>query len=290
MELVEGETLAARIARRAGAPGAEAPGLHPDEALSIATQLAGALDYAHAHGIVHRDLKPANIMLTPGGAVKVLDFGLAKSAVLASAGPASEQATLAPDPTIAGAVLGTPHYMSPEQARGEPVDARADVWAFGCVLYEMLAGRRAFDGRTATDVLAAVIKDEPGWDALPPSTPPNVRELVHRCLDEGRGQRPAGMAAVSGALAEFATGAERAGRRARDVGLEVAANGARRRHTAGTTGCRGRAHRRGAGGGRRRPLEVRVRRVRGPVDHLDRRPPAHQRLGPSGRCRSSRTG
>ena len=206
MELVEGETLAARIARRAGAPGAEAPGLHPDEALSIATQLAGALGYAHAHGIVHRDLKPANIMLTPDGAVKVLDFGLAKSAVLASAGPASEQATLAPDPTIAGAVLGTPHYMSPEQARGEPVDARADVWAFGCVLYEMLAGRRAFDGRTATDVLAAVIKDEPGWDALPPSTPPNVRELVHRCLTKDAGRRPAGMATVSGALATFATG------------------------------------------------------------------------------------
>ena len=168
--------------------------------------MAGALDYAHARGIVHRDLKPANIMLTPGGAVKVLDFGLAKSAVLASAGPASEQATLAPDPTIAGAVLGTPHYMSPEQARGEPVDARGDVWAFGCVLYEMLAGRRAFDGRTATDVLAAVIKDEPGWDALPPSTPPHVRELVQRCLTKDAGQRPAGMAAVSGALAEFATG------------------------------------------------------------------------------------
>ena len=211
MELVEGETLTERIARRAGAPGAEAPGLHPDEALSIATQLAGALDYAHAHGIVHRDLKPANIMLTPGGAVKVLDFGLAKSAVLASAGPASEQATLAPDPTIAGTVLGTPHYMSPEQARGEPVDARTDVWAFGCVLYEMLAGRRAFSGRTSTDVLAAVVKDEPGWDALPPSTPPNVRELVHRCLTKDAGQRPAAMSTVSVALAEFATGGKASG-------------------------------------------------------------------------------
>ena len=101
--------------------------------------------------------------------------------------------------------------MSPEQARGEPVDARTDVWAFGCVLYEMLAGRRAFSGRTSTDVLAAVVKDEPGWDALPPSTPPNVRELVHRCLTKDAGQRPAGMAAVSWALAEFATGAKASG-------------------------------------------------------------------------------
>ena len=211
MELVEGETLAERIARPAVACGAEAPGLLLDEALSVATQVAGALEYAHARGIIHRDLKPANIMLTAGGAVKVLDFGLAKSAVLASAGPASEQATLAPDPTIAGAVLGTPHYMSPEQARGEPVDARADVWAFGCVLYEMLAGRRAFDGRTATDVLAAVIKDEPGWAALPPSTPQDVRGLLHRCLEKDAGERPAGMAAVSGALAAFATGAPESG-------------------------------------------------------------------------------
>ena len=197
MELVEGETLTERIAR----------GPVPlTETLPIAQQVAGALDYAHARGIVHRDLKPANIMLTPGGAVKVLDFGLAKSAMLASAAPASEQATLAPDPTIAGAVLGTPHYMSPEQACGEPVDARADVWAFGCVLYEMLAGQRAFNGRTSTDVLAAVIKDEPGWDALPLSTPQHVRELVQRCLAKDAGQRPAAMSTVSVALAKFATG------------------------------------------------------------------------------------
>jgi TolB-like protein/tetratricopeptide (TPR) repeat protein len=211
MELVEGETLAERIAGPAVARGAEVPGLHLDEALSVATQVAGALEYAHERGVIHRDLKPANIMLTPGGAVKVLDFGLAKSAVPANAGPASEQATLAPDPTIAGAVLGTPHYMSPEQARGERVDVRADVWAFGCVLYEMLAGRRAFDGGTATDVLAAVIKDEPGWDALPPSTPQDVRGLLHRCLAKDAGQRPAGMTAVSGALEQALTNAKQPG-------------------------------------------------------------------------------
>ena len=218
MELVEGETLEARIARGSAgsedpvvsarwSPGASAPGMPVSDVLSIARQIAEALGYAHERGVIHRDLKPANIMLTPGGAVKVLDFGLAKSAVLPGTGDASEQATLARDPTIAGAVLGTPHYMSPEQARGEPVDARADVWAVGCVLYEMLAGRRAFDGHTATDVLAAVIKDGPGWDALPPSTPPNVRQLIHRCLEKDAERRPADMAEISGALAEVATGA-----------------------------------------------------------------------------------
>jgi serine/threonine-protein kinase len=198
MELVEGETLAARIAR----------GPVPlAETLPLAQQVAKALEYAHARGIIHRDLKPANIMITPDGAVKVLDFGLAKSALLPGAGDASEQATLTRGLSIAGTVLGTASYMSPEQARGAPVDGRADVWAFGCVLYEMLAGGRAFPGRTATDVLAAVIKDEPGWDALPPSTPQVVRDLIHRCLEKDAGQRLADMAAVSGALAEVATGA-----------------------------------------------------------------------------------
>jgi serine/threonine-protein kinase len=238
MELVEGETLAARIARGSAgsdllhqgyggppelhaeaedpassrwSPGASAPGMPIADVLAIARQVAEALEYAHGRGIIHRDLKPANIMLTPGGAVKVLDFGLAKSAVLPSAGDGSEQATLTRGLSIAGTVLGTASYMSPEQARGEPVDERADVWAFGCVLYEMLAGRRAFPGRTATDVLAAVIKDEPGWDALPPSTPQVVRDLIHRCLDKDAGQRLPDMRAVSGALAEFASGARGSG-------------------------------------------------------------------------------
>jgi len=198
MELVEGETLEARIAR----------GPVPlAEALPLARQVAEALAYAHERGVIHRDLKPANIMLTPGGAAKVLDFGLAKSVGLAGAGGASEQATIAQSPTVVGTVLGTPHYMSPEQARGQPVDAHADTWAFGCVLYEMLAGGRAFPGHTATDVLAGVIKDEPGWDSLPPSTPPSVRELIHQCLEKDAERRPSGMAAVSVALAEVATDA-----------------------------------------------------------------------------------
>jgi TolB-like protein/Flp pilus assembly protein TadD len=123
----------------------------------------------------------------------------------------SQQATLTRGPTIAGTVLGTPSYMSPEQARGERVDERADVWAFGCVLYEMLAGQRAFPGRTGADILASVIKDEPGWDALPPSTPPIVRDLIHRCLEKDSGQRQGDMAGVSGALAEFASGASLSG-------------------------------------------------------------------------------
>ncbi len=133
--------------------------------------------------------------------MKVLDFGLAKSAVLSGEEKASEQATLTRGLTIAGTVLGTPSYMSPEQARGEPLDTRADVWAFGCVLYEMLAGQRAFPGRTATDVLAAVIKDEPRWDALPSSTPPAVQGVIRRCLEKDPWQRPVDMAEVSGALA-----------------------------------------------------------------------------------------
>jgi len=198
MELVEGETLAARVAR----------GPVPlAETLRLARQVAEALEYAHERGIIHRDLKPANIMLTPAGAVKVLDFGLAKSAVLPDGEDASEQTTLTRGPTIAGTVMGTASYMSPEQARGETVDQRTDVWAFGCVLYEMLAGRRVFPGRTATDVLASVIKDEPGWDALPSPTPPIVRGLIQRCLEKDAGQRLADMAAVSGALAECVSGA-----------------------------------------------------------------------------------
>ncbi len=198
MELVEGMALDERIA---------AGPIPVGEAAGIARQIAEALRAAHAKGIVHRDLKPANVKIATDGQVKVLDFGLAKRAGLAGAADASQQATLPGGPTIAGTVLGTPSYMSPEQARGEPVDTRADVWAFGCVLFEMLAGARAFPGRTATDVLAAVIKDEPRWDALPPSTPPIVRDLVHRCLEKDAGQRLDDMAAVPGALAEFASGA-----------------------------------------------------------------------------------
>ena len=198
MELVEGPSLDERIA---------AGPMPLAETIGIARQIAEALAAAHAKGIVHRDLKPANVKITTDGKVKVLDFGLAKSTVLEGAGDASQQVTLSRGPTIAGTVLGTPSYMSPEQARGERVDERADAWAFGCVLYEMLTGEKPFQGRTATDVLAAVIKDEPRWEALPPSTPPAVQGLIRRCLEKDAVQRQGGMAGVSGALAESASAA-----------------------------------------------------------------------------------
>ena len=159
LELVHGETLADRIAR----------GPIPlNEALTIARQIADALEAAHEKGIVHRDLKPANIKITPDGVVKVLDFGLAKAAS-GDAAPAdlTQSPTLTVGGTREGVILGTAAYMSPEQARGRPADKRADVWAFGVVLYEMLTGRRAFEGETTSDVLAKVIEREPDWTALP---------------------------------------------------------------------------------------------------------------------------
>ena len=185
MELVEGPTLAERIAR----------GTVPlDEALPLAIQLADALEYAHERGIVHRDLKPANIKLTTDGAVKVLDFGLAKA--LAPAG-ASATADLTDSPTVTspaamtrvGVILGTAAYMAPEQARGEVVDKRADIWAFGVVLFEMLTGKTCFAGETLTDVLAAVVATEPDWKALPATVSWRLRELLQRCLTKDRKQR-----------------------------------------------------------------------------------------------------
>ena len=165
LELVDGETLADRIARGP---------LPIADAVRIAGQIADALQAAHDKGIVHRDLKPANIKIASGGSVKVLDFGLATPAP-----GQNSQTTLA---TEDGAVMGTPAYMSPEQARGEAVDTRTDVWAFGCVLYEMLTARRAFGGATASDAIAAVLKGEPDWSALPAATPSSVRRLLTRCL------------------------------------------------------------------------------------------------------------
>ena len=172
MELVEGPTLADRIA--AGA-------LPLDEALSIARQIAEALEAAHEHGIVHRDLKPANIKLRSDGAVKVLDFGLAKLADPAH-GPVEATALTSPGMTQAGLVVGTPAYMSPEQARGQKVDSRSDLWSFGCVCYEMLTGRRAFDGETTSDAISAVLVRDPDWSALPGGTPASVHRLLRRCL------------------------------------------------------------------------------------------------------------
>jgi Tol biopolymer transport system component/tRNA A-37 threonylcarbamoyl transferase component Bud32 len=178
LELVEGEDLKERLARGA---------LPVDEALEIAEQVAEALEEAHNHGIVHRDLKPANVKLTPEGKVKVLDFGLAKawdedSREGTSSASLSQSPTLAHSGTAAGIILGTAAYMSPEQARGRPVDRKADVWSFGVLLWEMLTGGTLFTGDTVTDVIAAVVRQEVDLDALPTTTPHAVRRLMARCL------------------------------------------------------------------------------------------------------------
>ena len=185
MELVEGDDLSQRIARG---------GMPLDEALPIAKQIAEALEAAHERGIVHRDLKPANIKVRADGTVKVLDFGLAKAlgadAASAAAGSVSMSPTITtPVMTQAGMILGTASYMSPEQAKGRPTDARSDIWAFGCVLYEMLAGMRAFAGETVVEILGAILKSEPDWRALPPETPPAVVSLLKRCLQKDRNRR-----------------------------------------------------------------------------------------------------
>jgi eukaryotic-like serine/threonine-protein kinase len=181
MELVPGETLAQRIKR----------GPIPiDEALPIAKQIADALESAHENGIIHRDLKPANIKVTPQGRVKVLDFGLAK----AFAGEAAEvnlsdSPTLSMAATNAGVILGTPAYMSPEQAKGKETDRTTDIWAFGCVLYEMLTGRAAFQGETPGEILGSVFQAEPDLKRLPVETPPAIRRLLGRCLQKDRNLR-----------------------------------------------------------------------------------------------------
>jgi serine/threonine protein kinase/Tol biopolymer transport system component len=174
MELVRGETLAARIARGP---------LPSDEATKIAMQIAEALEAAHESGVVHRDLKPANIKIAPDGSVKVLDFGLAKAyAVDASNVTLSESPTLSAAATRAGVILGTAAYMSPEQAKGRAVDQKTDIWSFGCVLYEMVTGQRAFAGADVPETLAAVIAKDPDWTALTASAPPSIQKLVRRCL------------------------------------------------------------------------------------------------------------
>jgi Tol biopolymer transport system component len=177
LEFVDGETLADRIARGP---------LRVDEALTYAKQIADALDTAHEAGIVHRDLKPGNIKVTEAGAVKVLDFGLAKAIAAASAPDAAIDPALSPTVTVrgtqGGVILGTAAYMSPEQARGKKIDKRTDIWAFGCVLYEMLTGVRAFAGETTSDLIAAIIERAPDLSKLPASTPLHVRRMIERCL------------------------------------------------------------------------------------------------------------
>ena len=181
MELLEGPTLADRIAA----------GLIPlDEALSIAKQIAEALEYAHDHGVIHRDLKPSNIKVSTDGSVKVLDFGLAKALQdePITADP-RDSPTLSMAATMPGVILGTAAYMSPEQAKGRPVDRRADIWAFACVLYEMLTGKQLYTDDTVAETLASIIKENPPLDRLPSGTPPTIRNLLGRCLEKDPRQR-----------------------------------------------------------------------------------------------------
>src|SRR5262245_6132094 len=200
MELVEGDDLSQRIAR----------GRIPlDEALPIARQIAGALEAAHEQHIIHRDLKPANIKVRPDGTVKVLDFGLAKALAPEGAGSMSASGSMSPTITTpapfdfrsgwpepgrgpmtqAGMILGTAAYMSPEQAKGRAVDKRSDVWAFGVVLYEMLTGKRAFDGEDVSETLAGILMKEPDWTAVPATVPAAVATVMRRCLQKDRKQR-----------------------------------------------------------------------------------------------------
>ena len=185
LELVEGPTLAEHLERGP---------LPVSDAVTVARQVAEALEAAHDKGIVHRDLKPTNVVLqrvsgpsgVPSGAprAKVLDFGLAKTMAVGLDADRRQIRRSSVSGTADGRILGTPAYMSPEQARGQPVDKRTDIWAFGCVLFEMLSGQRVFDGATGTDTLAAVLQREPDWSALPPNTPASVRRLLERCLQK----------------------------------------------------------------------------------------------------------
>jgi serine/threonine protein kinase len=192
MELVEGPTLADRIARGA---------LPVDEALPIAKQIAEALEAAHEQGIVHRDLKPANIKIREDGTVRVLDFGLAKA--MEPVANTASTAALTNSPTITspalmtgvGVLLGTAAYMSPEQAKGRPTDKRSDIWAFGCVLFEMLTGHRAFEANEVPEILAEIIKGTPDWSLLP-QVSPAIRLLLQRCLEKDRGRRLGDVAAI----------------------------------------------------------------------------------------------
>jgi serine/threonine protein kinase len=173
MELVEGETLADRIQRGA---------LPIDESLLTAKQIAEALEAAHEKGIIHRDLKPANIKITPDGTVKVLDFGLAK--VLRTEGESLSNSPTLMTMSGSSVIMGTAAYMSPEQAKGKNADRSSDVWAFGCTLYEMLAGRRVFEGETLGEILAGVLHAQPDWHRLPAETPESIRRLLRRCLQK----------------------------------------------------------------------------------------------------------
>jgi len=225
MELVEGEDLSALIARGP---------LPLGEALPIAGQIADALEAAHEQGIVHRDLKPANIKVRGDGTVKVLDFGLAKA--METLGPSSpdlaNSPTLTAGATQLGVILGTAAYMSPEQARGKVVDKRADIWAFGCVLFEMLAGKRAFEGETVSDTLAAVLRTDPDWTALPEATPVSLRYLLRRCLDRDVKQRLRDIGEARVAVSRIENGAP-------EAAMELKWNGGSGGQSAAPTAGRG---------------------------------------------------
>jgi len=212
MELVEGQTLADRIGRRP---------LPPHDSVHVAAQIVDALEAAHGKGIVHRDLKPANIKVTAGGSVKVLDFGLAVVAEAAAQGSTIDSGMNRTMPVVSqpGMIIGTATYMSPEQVRGQPVDRRADIWAFGCVLYEMLVGKAPFAGPTAADVMAATLDREPNWASLPATTPPGVRRLLKQCLEKDVDRR---LGSISEARAHLGE-AEAAPPRASSARLWIAA-------------------------------------------------------------------
>src|SRR3954464_6898508 len=193
LELVEGDTLATRIS---------AGPIPLDESLRLAREIIDALEAAHDKGIVHRDLKPSNIALTPEGHVKVLDFGLAKATdpIISGAEISPIGVTRAPTLTLAatqaGVILGTAAYMSPEQAKGRVADRRSDVWAFGCVLFEMLTGTRVFEGEDVSDTLASILRGEPDWTAVPAAVPPHIVALIKRCLAKDRKTRIPDLAVV----------------------------------------------------------------------------------------------
>jgi len=181
MEMVEGESLAKRLDRGA---------LSLEVTIEVCRQIAEGLEGAHEKGIIHRDLKPANIKITPEGKAKILDFGLAKAFRDEPAGvDPSQSPTITDQMTRPGVIMGTAAYMSPEQARGKPADKRADIWAFGCILYECLTGKRAFEGETVTEIVAAILKGEPNWQALPAATPWRIKELLRRCLQKDPRER-----------------------------------------------------------------------------------------------------